>query len=235
MRYTIITPTICRQSLLRLCESIDNQIHSDWEHLVVIDMPRDKMGRDQRRIIASIPARENRPFFYCDTRHNNYGHTCRHQIWEHAIGDYILYVDDDDYLAHKDVLRMLDSVAEPWAVFPILRYGERFLNLPPGISRTGTGMFIHKRGIGRWPDSDSYETDGLFVEELREKYAYQVLDCGPLVIQPRTSCGVSNAESWFGNKVAGLVSRWLQYRARTRTGVVSPQAKSGRRGNSVLK
>ena len=228
MRYTIVTPTICRQSLLRLCESIDSQTQSDWEHLVVIDTPRDNMKRNQRQIIASIPSKENRWFFYCDRRHNNYGHTCRHQIWEQAKGDYIFYVDDDDYLSHKDVLRALDSVGEPWAVFPILRHGKTYLDLPPGSSKTGTGMFIHRREIGRWPDADSYETDGLFVEELRQKYAYQVLDCGPLVIQPKSSRGISNAESWFGNKLAGLKARWLWYRYRTRTRTISPPAKSGR-------
>jgi len=64
MRYTIVTPTICRQSLLRLCESIDSQTQSDWEHLVVIDTPRDNMKRNQRQIIASIPSKENRWVFY---------------------------------------------------------------------------------------------------------------------------------------------------------------------------
>jgi glycosyltransferase involved in cell wall biosynthesis len=226
MRYTIVTPTICRQSLVRLCESIDSQSQSDWEHLVVVDMPRDQLGRDQRQIISSIPARANRSFSYCSARHNNFGHTCRHQAWQHAKGDYILYVDDDDYLAHKDSLKTLDSVVEPWAVFPILRYGQTFLNLPPGISKTGTGMFIHKREIGRWHDSNSYEADGLFVEELRQKYAYQVLECAPVVVIPRTSCGVPNADSWFGNKMAGLVSRWLRFRSQVKTETVAGRAKS---------
>src|SRR5882757_9847970 len=128
MRYTIVTPTICRQSLLRLCRSIDSQTQSDWEHLVVIDMPCDSMTKDQREIMASIPSQANRSYFYCDRRHNNYGHTCRHQVREHAKGDYILYVDDDDYLAHKDALKALDVIAEPWAVFPVLRHGKIFFN-----------------------------------------------------------------------------------------------------------
>ncbi len=226
MRYTIVTPTICRPSLERLCRSIDSQTQSDWEHMVVIDTPRNKLSRDQRKVLASITPKENRLFSYCATRHNNYGHTCRHQIWEHAKGDYIIYVDDDDYLAHKDALRMLDSVAEPWAVFPILRHGKTFLNLPPGTFNTGTGMFIHKREVGRWPDSDSYEADGLFVEELTRRYAYQVLDCEPLVIQPRSSCGVSNAENWFGNKLARLTARWLSYRYCAKTRNASRRAKS---------
>jgi len=212
MRYTIVTPTICRQSLVRLCESIDSQTQVDWEHLVVVDMPRKNMTADKRKVIAAIPPQAKRSFSYCDKKHNNYGHTCRHQIWEHAKGDYILYVDDDDYLADKDVLRTLDSVTEPWAVFPALRNGDAFFHLPPGIGRTGTGMFLHRKDIGRWPDLDSYEADGSFVEELRQKYPYQVLNSRPLVVQPKSSCGVPNAETWLGGKLAKLVARWLWYR-----------------------
>jgi glycosyl transferase family 2 len=217
MRYTIVTPTICRQSLLRLCRSIDSQTQPDWEHLVVVDMPRGSMTRHQRRIMTSIPARENRSYYYCDRRHNNYGHTCRHQIWERVRGDYILYLDDDDYLADPDVLRTLDDVTEPWAVFPILRHGNVFFNLPPGTGGTGTGMFIHRREIGRWPDLDSYEADGAFVEGLRQRYHYQAVDTRPLVVQPTSSCGVPNAETWLGRKVSGLLLRWQSRRYLSRT------------------
>lgn len=212
MRYTIITPTICRESLLRVCQSLDSQSDPDWEHLVVIDMPYRDMTRDQRRILQSIAPRGNRVFSHCHKRHNNYGHTCRHQIWDCAKGDYVLYLDDDDYLADSHVLKILDSVTEPWGVFPVLRHGKLFFNLPPGIGNTGTGMFIHRREIGRWPDSDAYEADGIFAEELKRGYRYQVIGGNPLVIQPNSSCGVPNAESWFGHKLATIRLRWLTYR-----------------------
>lgn len=195
----------------RLCTSIDIQTQSDWEHLIAVDVPRDQMTKDQMEVLASIPSRGNRSFFHCNRRHNNYGHTCRHEIWKYTQGDYILYVDDDDYLADKDVLNVLDCVTEPWAIFPLLRQGEVFLNVPPGLCRTGTGMFIHKREIGRWPDSDSYEADGAFVEELKKSYPYQVVDSKPLVVQPKSSCGVPNAEGWFGDKLARLAKSWFRY------------------------
>lgn len=212
MRYTIVTPTICRQSLLRLCASIDSQTQSDWEHLIIVDIPHDSLTKDHRQVIASIPSKQNRSCFYCDRKHSNYGHTCRHQIWEHARGDYILYVDDDDYFADRDALKVLDSVTEPWAVFPVLRHGEVFFNLPPGLSRTGTGMFIHKREIGRWPDSNLYEADGAFVEELKQSYRYQVVDTRPVVVLPKNSYGISNTESWFGNMLMKWLILWLRIR-----------------------
>ncbi|MCU1301034.1 MAG: hypothetical protein JWQ87_1318 [Candidatus Sulfotelmatobacter sp.] len=227
MRYSIITPTICRESLLRLFLSIDGQTQSDWEHLVVIDTPHHSLTRDQRKIIEStlIPPRANRSFSYCERKHNNYGHTCRHQAWERAKGDYILYLDDDDYLAHHEALSVLDSVVEAWAVFPVLRHGQLFFNLPPGTARTGTGMFIHKREIGKWPDSNAYEADGLFVEGLLQKYRYQALDCPPLVIQPKSSFGISNAESWYGDKAAKVIGRWELYRHRLKNRIAGSRTK----------
>jgi glycosyltransferase involved in cell wall biosynthesis len=207
VRYSIITPTICRSSLLRLCRSIDRQTRSNWEHLLVVDCPQDALTDEQRKVIASIRRCDNRAFFYCDRRHNNYGHTCRHQIWSRAQGDYILYVDDDDYLADENVLATLDSVTAPWAVFPVLRHGHRFLHLPPGTLKTGTGMFIHQREIGRWHDSDSYTADGAFVDELVAKYPWEVLDSRPLVVLPWSNQG--DVQS------AGFVRRlWLKLRAR---------------------
>jgi len=210
MRYTIVTPTICRPSLARLCESVDSQAQTDWEHLVVVDVPREKMTQSQWEILGSIPARANRVFSHCDTRHKNYGHTCRHNIWDRVMGEYILYVDDDDYLADSEVLRTLDSVTQPWAVFPVVKFGKKWLHLPPGVRATGTGMFVHRKEIGRWPDSDLYDADGLFVEELAQKYSYRVLESRPLVVQPKSSCGVSNADTWLGSVRAKLV----EYRVR---------------------
>lgn len=217
MRYTIVTPTICRQSLVRLCESIDKQTQKDWEHLVVIDMPRESMNAEQRAVLRTITTSANRSLWHCEEKHKNFGHTCRYNIWEQVKGRYIFYIDDDDYLADADVLRELDTVTEPWAVFPILRRGARFFNLPPACGGTGTGMFIHKKEIGRWPNIDAYEADGKFVEELVKNYSYQALDVRPLVIQPVSSGGVSNAETWFGKKRATLVLLWHEYWSSSRS------------------
>lgn len=212
MRYSIVTPTICRSSLVRLCQSIDRQTQTDWEHLVVIDMPQKSMNGEQKAVLRTIGTRANRSVSYCEKKHKNFGHTCRHHIWEKVKGGYIFYIDDDDYLADAEVLRELDAVTEAWAVFPILRHGKRFFNLPPACGGTGTGMFIHKKETGRWPNMDAYEADGKFVEELRRNYAYQPLDVRPLVVQPTSSWGVSNAETWLGKRLTALSRRWHTYR-----------------------
>lgn len=207
-----------------MCASIDAQTQDEWEHLVIVDLTPGMISRKQRRIIESVRQCPKRVFYYCDRKHNNYGHSCRHEIWEKARGDYILYIDDDDYLAHKEALSTLDAVGEPWAVFPVLRHGKLFLELPPGIGKTGTGMFVHRREIGRWPNLDAYEADGVFVEQLRKQYPFQVLNCEPLVIQPKSSYGVSNIEGWLGDKIARLVSRRLQANTKRQMAQQKPRS-----------
>lgn len=187
---------------------------------MVVDTPSSRLTESQREVMAAIPFSENRYQHYCERRHKNYGHTCRHQAWERAKGEYLLYVDDDDYFTDAEVLQTLDCVAEPWAVFPILRHGELFFSVPPRIGTAGTGMFIHKKEIGRWPDSDAYEADGIFVEELVRRYPYQTVNSRPLVIQPKSSYGVANVESWFGRRLADLRLRWLLYRDSVRTRII---------------
>jgi len=192
MRYSIVTPTIIRPSLEKLCQTVDNQSDKDYEHILIVDMPFKEFVADEERRnrLSSIPANLQRKFFYCDKRHMNYGHTCRHNIAPLLRGDYVLYVDDDDYLADNDVLRTLQAVTKDWAIFPIRRYGSLYFQNPPGLCKTGTGMFIHKRELGVWPDRNEYEADGHFVEELIKKAPYEVLNTRPLVIMEVSSRGV---------------------------------------------
>lgn len=181
---------------------------------MVIDLPEQKMTPSQSKVISSISKHSNRIFLHCSVRHKNYGHTCRHHSWARSRGEYILYVDDDDYFADNGVLEVLDSVTQLWAVFPVVKWRQKWLAVPPRMGATGTGMFLHRKEIGRWPDSDLYEADGLFVTELVEKYPYQVLESRPLVVQPKSSCGVSNAETWWGGLLAKALNRCIGWRAR---------------------
>ena len=126
MRYAIVTPTICRPSLLRLCESVDGQVQTDWEHLVIVDLPRQEMTQSQQGVLRSISSSANRSIFFCDKRHNNYGHTCRYQAWERVKGEYILYVDDDDYLADSADWR-------PWMLLPNRGPCSRFSDMARGF------------------------------------------------------------------------------------------------------
>jgi hypothetical protein len=176
MRYSLLTPTILRESLVRLCASIDAQTSNDWEHVVVVDTP---LVND----VLSRISHPRRVVLRCDHQHGDWGHHCRHNVWPTLTGDYVWCLDDDNYVADENVLRDLEVVTGPWAIFPILRYGERFFNDPPGLRRTDTGSFIVRRELGPWPDLPNYETDGIFVESLLANHPYQLLsDLRPLMV-----------------------------------------------------
>ena len=176
-RYTIITPTVLRDSLLRCCESVDRQTCSDWQHLVIVDC---EISTD---ILAKI-AHPQRQIIRCEKPHRNWGHTCRFNAYPYATGDYLLHLDDDNFLADDMVLEYLHDITAPWAIFPITRYGVRFFNNPPGLKLTDTGSFIVKREFGRWMDRGGYDTDGYVVEALKKQHPdYEVLaDIRPMVV-----------------------------------------------------
>jgi glycosyltransferase involved in cell wall biosynthesis len=183
MRYSIITPTLSRPALLRTCQSVDAQTNTDWEHIIMVDKPGD---------ILSRIAHPQRSIHYCAHRHADSGNTCRRNAFEFAHGDYVYYLDDDNYLAHKDVLRSLEVVTANWALFPILRFGQRFLILPPGVDRTDTGNFLVKRAFAQWPvvaPQDIYHADGTFAQQLFNQFAPQYPDISPVLTMEAANHG----------------------------------------------
>lgn len=183
VRYTIITPTILRESLLRCCESVERQTFKDWQHVVMVDceITNDLIGK------ISHP---QRIVMRCERPHKNWGHTCRHNAWKFAKGEYILNLDDDNYLADEKVLEDLQVVEKSWAIFPILRYGERFFHDPPMRLKVDTGSMLIKRTLGAWPDSAYYDADGRYAENLVKQHSYDSLkNIRPLLVMPASNDG----------------------------------------------
>jgi glycosyltransferase involved in cell wall biosynthesis len=183
MRYSIITPTLCRPTLLRTCKSLESQTCSDWEHIVIVDAP-----------VGEVPPHPQRKVLHCTHRHDNYGNTCRHDAWTHATGEYVYYLDDDNFLAHPRVLESLKGVTGDWAIFPILRYGARFFNDPPRINHTDTGNFLVRREFAQWPNrpdgSRDGTVDGQFAEALAKQYPYESLGhLRPVLVLPESNGG----------------------------------------------
>jgi glycosyltransferase involved in cell wall biosynthesis len=174
MRYSIITPTLCRPSLIKACESITNQTNQDFEHIVMIDVPL-IINKPARDIIESIPKDPRRKFVRCGKQHKDYGNTCRWNAWEYASGTYICYLDDDDFYADDRVLETLEQVDTLWAIFPTMRWGAHYSVDPPGFDKTGSGMFIHHREIGRYPCKDHCEIHQPFMNSIRSKYPHHDL------------------------------------------------------------
>ncbi len=188
-KFTIITPTLQRDSLVQCCASIDSQTFTDWEHLVRID----RLPTDYPLLNRCMHA--NRIFSVCEVEHHNYGNTCRHEVWEDATGEWLLYIDDDNMLADphalSDLAFMLDGCPTDWAIIPMLRHGSLFFNDPPGLCMTDTGNVVVKREIGRWPNMPDYTADGHWVEALKAshpKFA-RFPDLRPIIVMPKSSEG----------------------------------------------
>jgi len=186
MKFTIITPSLQRQSLRKTCSSIDEQSFQDFEHIVQIDCEDLDAG-----MMFSL-AHPNRRFFQCDHPHKNGGNTCRRMALEKAKGNWIYFLDDDNYLADSKVLEDI-AFALPqnyaWALFPINRLGSRFYTDPPRSCHVDTLNVMLRRDIARWPDTDAYGTDGILVDGLMaEGIPYAPFpDFRPIAVLPKIS------------------------------------------------
>lgn len=189
MRYSILTPTLIRPTLKRLCDSIDIQSNKSYEHIVIIDCD---ITAEKQAILDGIEPSANRVFLKCATLHDkDFGNTARRQGFDGASGEYILQIDDDDFYADAEVFETLTCVTKPWAVFPVLAYGKRCHRRPPAIHLTGSAMFMYRRDTGvKFPANKDYSADGQVVEELKKRYEYESLDdARELVIYPKANHG----------------------------------------------
>lgn len=187
MKFSIITPSIQRESLIRCCESINSQTHTEWEHLIRIDR------LDLNTSLLSKIQHPQRAIKQCLTEHNNGGNTCRHEAWHDATGDYTLYLDDDNFLAHNEALQqihaaLVDNDLPQVAFFPILRHGGLFV--PVGTPRSchvDTANLVVKREIGQWPDIPDYTSDGIFITKLVDEYPWITFHNVPPIVNMPTS------------------------------------------------
>jgi glycosyltransferase involved in cell wall biosynthesis len=184
-KFSIITPTILRVTANRTMESVDAQTSNDYEHIVIVDGVDANIPNAWLRNPRRYPAR-------CRDRHNDCGATCRNDaVTKHARGDYILYLDDDDYYVPDTIETLARLVKdENFGVFPIMLSGERWLRLPPGPCRTPTCGMYHRRMvrgeiIAMPRDQRHYADDSAWAGQLAERFGYRDHDCPPLAIVER--------------------------------------------------
>jgi len=182
MKITIITPTIQRDSLIKCCESVNTQTYRNWEHWIVVDLPKKEIDFAK----LQLTMHQNRHYLYCDTRHNDYGHTCTRNVWEKVTGEVVWRLDDDNALSRPDALEDIIKMTADWGIFPIMREGQRFFNDPPKQGHIDTGNVVVKREFARWTESTRYEADWDFIEQLMINHPnYQSFpDIEPIMILP---------------------------------------------------
>lgn len=188
--FTIITPTLQRDSLAVTCAIVDAQTFTDWHHIVIADCSLIEWNP------APFPHHDRRTFMCCQTHHANGGNTCRRMAWRLAQGRYVIYLDDDNYFAGEKILQRIHDALERAsfprvAFFPINRLGSRFF--PDGVPRmchVDTSNLVVEREIGQWPDTDAYGSDGVLIEDLVKKHPYTMFpEEEPIVVMPKISYG----------------------------------------------
>lgn len=96
MRFSIITPTYKRVDKLRLAvKSLQEQIYSDWEMIIVNDSPADTSYQD---FVSSI--NDHRIHYHVNDRNRGVNFS-RNKAIDNVSADskWIIFLDDDDYLA----------------------------------------------------------------------------------------------------------------------------------------
>ena len=180
-KFTIITPTLLRDSLIKTCKSIENQKYKNWEHIVVVDLPKEKVSNWR---IQSI-AHPQRKIILLQNNCNDFGNTPRLIAYNYVTGDLVMYLDDDDYYIHKNEPfqtlvnyfnnHFKDKPLPNLGIFPARRLEQRFFNFPPQVNRTMSCQYFHKPVIKGLPiqwrvvDRKSYVSDWQFLHSVLRK------------------------------------------------------------------
>jgi len=189
MKFSIITPTLNRQSLIACCESINAQTFSGWQHVIAVDC-----ADYDEELMAQI-AHPQRVVFKCPHPHRNWANTCRHDAWEYATNDFLVHVDDDNVLSSSNILEKMSALLEaagnpPFAIFPIFRHGSIFYNYPPAVCMTDTGNLVPRRDVGRWLDIPDATSDGILGEKLYKEYGCVGFEKSrPIIFMPESNVG----------------------------------------------
>jgi glycosyltransferase involved in cell wall biosynthesis len=188
MKFSIVTPTLCRESLLSACRSVNSQTFTDYEHLVSVDLP--SITPRQQEILDTV-SHPQRKLFSCGTCHNNYGNTCRRAAIARASGSYVVFLDDDDRFVPDTLEILAKTVTRPWAVYPLLRGGRPYRGEQGFFAN---GMLCVSRALAQsvpYPEGAGYCEDSKWADDLyRAAGSPQRVETKPLYIF-NTSGGIA--------------------------------------------
>lgn len=134
MFFSIIIPAHNASGHIRKAlDSIKSQTFTDYELIVVCDSCTD----DTEQIVKEYGARTEAVSFHADGPTRNRG-------IELARGEWLLFMDDDDWWLHEYVLQQLaDKIdAEPWADIIAFSFIFRHIGYARPIRKCNGGMWI---------------------------------------------------------------------------------------------
>ena len=144
---SIIIPMYGVEKYLRRClDSVKNQTFTDWQAICVNDGSPDKSGE-----IAREYAKKDTRFIVVDKENGGLS-DARNAGMQHATGDYILYIDSDDFI-HPQTLEIAYSLA--------LRDGSDIVSFTYDRIYRPQLMIRHKLGL---------DTDNVIPRKIYKKY-----------------------------------------------------------------
>jgi len=182
--FTIVTPTYSgREDLLnRAIESVDDQIHSEWEHLIVSDGVLDNPPTEtsSRRRVITLP-----------DPYNDSGNTPRSIGLEQADSDYVLFLDDDNVIFPNYLSRVEEAFTQQqekdavicsiWHFGPLpSSFGsppQRLTGNPPVLQNIDTLQFTARTHLMKehgWFNM-GYLADGYTIESYTRNHSYSVI------------------------------------------------------------
>jgi hypothetical protein len=174
---TVITPTILRPELKLLCDYIDNANKElgNIQHLVMVD--KEILTEEDEQLLSSIRNKDREiNMVFKEKPYNDYGNLARATAYPFIKGRYVINVDDDMDLPINDLfnkfceLLVMKKEHHDLIIFPALRGGVRFFNIPAGKCRTVSCQYFYKPIIKKkkmiWKEGTEYTLDGDFLEEI---------------------------------------------------------------------
>lgn len=101
----IVTAYNIEDYIERAINSVENQIFRNFEIIVVNDCSTDRTGEKISKLVSRY---DN--IVYIEHKENKRAGGARNTALERATGEYIVFLDGDDYLADNTVLENLDKV-----------------------------------------------------------------------------------------------------------------------------
>ncbi len=174
---TVITPTILRPELKLLCDLIDkaNEELGNIQHLVMVD--KEMLTEEDGKLMDSIENRYRELIRVHKIKlGNDFGNAARKVAYPFIKGKYVINIDDDMDLPINDLfnkfceLLVMKKESHDLIIFPALRGGVRFFNIPAGKCKTVSCQYFYKPVIKKkkmiWKEGTEYTQDGDFLEEI---------------------------------------------------------------------
>lgn len=172
MNLSIVVPTPDGGFLGSLFESMRRQLREGDEVIVVGDTHSDPLDEVREQVEA-----EGHRWLELDAGRHAWGHPQINLGIEHATGDYLVFIDDDDAFtldAFSNIRRAARSLREPVPMmfrFRSLRYGTLWQRKEIEVGFIGGHEFVVPNipdRLGRW--TDRYEGDFDFIVSTLEKW-----------------------------------------------------------------